>query len=1362
MISSKRFIYILIIITFSWAALLQAETYVPVTEWTGTHFHVVNGSGLYNQQPVDDPVTGTAFNHPNAVVVWQEPDNNHYISFVVDKDLNRVQVFNTDIQYQKDATSESPPTLTWAAGGVAAAGDFDADQLLPKQGGIVRGSEQITVNDTVFTRVADTTGYSASSHIYTIVWEGAPGAAGCRIEYPGGSLSSSDEVTLEYAYSSNVTTNLEGDIDYTDAAAVVNGTELNKPFEINQTTPTNGTVNPRPTFHNLVSVAFNLNINAANDVADIYVLDSGKVATSEPALHAFQVEDDANGIFHYMDSYDCPLEEPQDVTIAQSGTNTKGAASDVWTFVAGSAPAPTITTSVLNNALITNHTYRFTVLVAPSVNPGTPDLGGMILEISDETIGNTIGFYGPVPEGGGDVPSVTLQHYIPGLAVTLTDGDGDLTIAATDYITFTWTTDAAINDYIFICDSGNDRIKVVKGNDNGENSTSGTDTTYFADDSTRRDYYDVITAGENNPNLTYVSALRSMENSFKLYTNNGGGAVEWTKVSDFSGSGPADTHFMYNYDTQVILFGDGNFGKIPAVGDSIYAEYKPCLDVLDYGSNGSSDGQFDTPSGISARWNNSHAWYDVYVADTGNDRIAKLKFTPASGGITASMDWITSWDESHLGSSLSSPSDVVVISDGVAGANDKVYLFACDMDNDRIIVYRDYEAENEGTGNDTAPTYITTLGQNGIDLGEFTHPRGISVVLNGTDFDVYVADNTRDIVAKFQLGDPAEIDADFSNILSYGYLPAESYTFYKNSSWTYMARNYPDSAFIAFAFSDTTEAGQLDPWLITDSLYDADVTSFTWVFVSTYGGLPDDGSYYLFARLYDKNATLLDEVQSDSLLTIDSNRANGIGAFDKRDGDNYSYVQNNSVAKLNLTVIYPDSVAAVSYTGSFPSDTIEIVSIEEGPAWQSIQNQGTIFSADWDNSAGTFEVNTAVLGTNTGLVSGPASFVVAIVTIQVCDSAINPTSRYYNGAFNVTIGQWNDFHGDTLSTPYLNDLNLRIGYLGDLAKPGGDHGSVPHLVPNPDGVFGIDDMVIFTMAWNGSGGTQDPIADLAPYEGIVPDVWSNPDGNIDLFDLMAFTMMFNWYESQDFSPSPPKPDSNRNGFIAGTRLSPSRLDVAIHRVEDRLIMEIYADEVEDLMSAELRLYFDSEAYDLSGYSKCEFLSNIDNSFSQGYEREDGLQLYLSRLDSQNPGISGRIKLSEIETVVLGNDEAGISISYDLRNIHGDVIETGCHVVDMDDERCVIPSVFAVECGYPNPFNSTFIVPFSLPKSGNVSISVYDVLGRILYRQVRCYIAGHHRFVSNGCFNGKLQTGGIYFLQVSYDDHINTQKIVYLK
>lgn len=73
--------------------------------------------------------------------------------------------------------------------------------------------------------------------------------------------------------------------------------------------------------------------------------------------------------------------------------------------------------------------------------------------------------------------------------------------------------------------------------------------------------------GEPNQNFyvdSYGIVIPMIENSEKIYVGNS----VWTRVEDFSSSGPTDKHYTLDYTTGWLWFGDGIFGMIPSL-DSI-------------------------------------------------------------------------------------------------------------------------------------------------------------------------------------------------------------------------------------------------------------------------------------------------------------------------------------------------------------------------------------------------------------------------------------------------------------------------------------------------------------------------------------------------------------------------------------------------------------------------------------------------------------------------------------------------------------------------------------------------------------------------------------------------------------------------
>jgi hypothetical protein len=94
-----------------------------------------------------------------------------------------------------------------------------------------------------------------------------------------------------------------------------------------------------------------------------------------------------------------------------------------------------------------------------------------------------------------------------------------------------------------------------------------------------------------------------------------------------------------------------------------------------------------------------------------------------------------------------------------------------------------------------------------------------------------------------------------------------------------------------------------------------------------------------------------------------------------------------------------------------------------------------------------------------------------------------------------------------------------------------------------------------------------------------------------------------------------------------------------------------------------------------------------------------------------------------------------------------------------DETEEIPTSFSLEQNFPNPFNPTTTIQFSLPQSGDVSLKIYNLLGEEIktladeYRE-----AGKHSVQ----FNANSLASGIYFYRLQAGSFIETKKMILIK
>ncbi len=90
---------------------------------------------------------------------------------------------------------------------------------------------------------------------------------------------------------------------------------------------------------------------------------------------------------------------------------------------------------------------------------------------------------------------------------------------------------------------------------------------------------------------------------------------------------------------------------------------------------------------------------------------------------------------------------------------------------------------------------------------------------------------------------------------------------------------------------------------------------------------------------------------------------------------------------------------------------------------------------------------------------------------------------------------------------------------------------------------------------------------------------------------------------------------------------------------------------------------------------------------------------------------------------------------------------------------VLPEKFELQQNYPNPFNPSTKIGYSLPKAGQVSLKVYDMVGREVANLVNGYQdAGKY----NVQFNASKFSSGIYFYSLKAGNFTQVKKMMLVK
>lgn len=95
---------------------------------------------------------------------------------------------------------------------------------------------------------------------------------------------------------------------------------------------------------------------------------------------------------------------------------------------------------------------------------------------------------------------------------------------------------------------------------------------------------------------------------------------------------------------------------------------------------------------------------------------------------------------------------------------------------------------------------------------------------------------------------------------------------------------------------------------------------------------------------------------------------------------------------------------------------------------------------------------------------------------------------------------------------------------------------------------------------------------------------------------------------------------------------------------------------------------------------------------------------------------------------------------------------------VEEQSAMSPKTFKLS-NYPNPFNPVTTVTYSVPVSGFVKVSVYDMLGRLVQDLVNSEKAPGEYKVS---FDASGLESGVYFCRLSSGSYVQIQKMVLLK
>jgi hypothetical protein len=194
-------------------------------------------------------------------------------------------------------------------------------------------------------------------------------------------------------------------------------------------------------------------------------------------------------------------------------------------------------------------------------------------------------------------------------------------------------------------------------------------------------------------------------------------------------------------------------------------------------------------------------------------------------------------------------------------------------------------------------------------------------------------------------------------------------------------------------------------------------------------------------------------------------------------------------------------------------------------------------------------------------------------------------------------------------------------------------------------------------------------------------------------------------------------------------------------------------------------------------------SNYTENSSQGnyvYQTEDGGYIltgndYSSSSTSDLLVIKTDINGNEEWSIIYGNGHSfGVQGNVGQSLTDGDYIVIGTEWFMFGDKDVVLvkissdvsivnipiePSVYSLNKPYPNPFNPSTTLEFSIPFSDNVNIRVLDIVGREVDIIMNQYLTDGNHTIE---WNGQEHPSGIYFISFESGGFVQTRKVVLIK
>ncbi|MFC1508338.1 autotransporter-associated beta strand repeat-containing protein [Candidatus Omnitrophota bacterium] len=268
----------------------------------------------------------------------------------------------------------------------------------------------------------------------------------------------------------------------------------------------------------------------------------------------------------------------------------------------------------------------------------------------------------------------------------------------------------------------------------------------------------------------------------------------------------------------------------------------------------------------------------------------------------------------------------------------------------------------------------------------------------------------------------------------------------------------------------------------------------------------------------------------------------------------------------------------------------------------------------------------------------------------------------------------------------------------------------------------------------------------------------NEDGVVEEDDLSMITKNINLSGAQPvYKAAGQSVMSNLNSQVEFTNI-PSEL-----KAGETYTIQVVASNTADVRTYFVNLNYDSSKLDFEGIMKGDFFINDSYSFPVVKEGFVGLaNSTYGYLAYSGDGVLAEVTFTAKNDGVFTPDMLGVQKASFVNSAFMKEQVMAEALVELTSNET--PAVFSLGQNFPNPFNPTTNINFTLPEASNVTLKIYDILGHHIDTLVDNALApGNHSVMWDAIDrNGKAVSAGVYFYTIDAGSFHSTKKMLLMK